>query len=169
MQRFQPAQPDSGDPGQEPESAVRQALRMEAMRPAMVALRVGAGKSLEQSAPGLRSALNSLSCPVLFALSHDDREYPLKRYLALLDPSLAWASRHQFTVLAGAFHPIWDEPKRFAQALTSFVQAQIPVERHTHAWLLHAVDWPTDGNNLWKCVHPECSAERILPVGRNAN
>jgi len=165
MQRFVPGKPGRGSQF----AAHRQALRMEALRPTMLAIRAAAAESLEQSAPSLRTALESLSCPTLFALSHDNREYPLRRYMALLDPSLAWATQHQFTVFAGAFHPLWDEPDRFSQALTSFVQAQLPVGRHTHAWLLHAVDSPTDGNNLWKCVHPDCSAERILPAGINAN
>jgi hypothetical protein len=112
-------------------------------------------------------SLAQLSCPALFALSHASREYPLRKYLALLEPSLAWEPRHQFTVFAGAFHPLWDEPERFA--LSSFVQAQRPVERHTHAWMNYAIDWPTKDNNLWKCVHPDCVAERVLAAGQNAN
>lgn len=150
-------------------AARRQALRMEALRPAMQSLRAAAKDSADRSSAGLKKALDSLSCPALFALSHASREYPLRRYLALLDPSLAWAPRHQFTVFAGAFHPLWDEPERFALALASFVQAQLPVEQHTHAWIIHAVDWPTKGINLWKCVHPDCAAERALPSGQNAN
>ena len=160
----------SGKSGKGPEIAARrQALRMEVLRPAMQSLRAVASDSAERSAPSLRKALDSLSCPALFTLSHASREYPLRRYLALLDPSLAWAPQHQFTVFAGAFHPLWDEPERFTLALTSFVQAQLPVEKHSHAWLLSAVDWPTKGNNLWKCVHPDCVAERVLATGLNAN
>jgi pimeloyl-ACP methyl ester carboxylesterase len=150
-------------------AARRQALRVEALRPAMQSLRAAAKDSTESTSATLRKALDTLSCPALFALSHGSREYPLRKYLALLDPSLAWAPQHQFTVFAGAFNPIWDEPERFALALSSFVQAQLPVERHTHAWMIHAVDWPTKDNNLWKCVHPNCAAERVLPVGQNAN
>jgi hypothetical protein len=146
-----------------------QALRMEALRPAMQSMRAGAQISAQNAGPGFRAALDSLSCPALFALSHASREYPLRRYLALLDPSLAWAPQHQFTVFAGAFHPLWDEPERFALTLTSFVQAQLPVEKHTHAWMLNAVDWPTTGTNLWKCVHLDCAAERMLAAGLNAN
>jgi pimeloyl-ACP methyl ester carboxylesterase len=150
-------------------AARRQALRMEALRPAMQSLRAAAKESADRSLASLQKALDSLSCPALFALSHASREYPLRKYLALLDPSLAWTPKHQFTVFAGAFHPLWDEPERFALALTSFVQAQLPVEKHTHAWLIHAVDWPTKDTNLWKCVHPDCAAERALPAGQNAN
>jgi pimeloyl-ACP methyl ester carboxylesterase len=150
-------------------AARRQALRVEALRPAMQSLRAAAKDSTESASATLRKALDSLSCPALFALSHASREYPLRKYLALLDPSLAWAPQHQFTVFAGAFNPIWDEPERFALALSSFIQAQLPVERHTHAWMIHAVDWPTKDNNLWKCVHPDCAAERVLVVGLNAN
>ena len=93
----------------------------------------------------------------------------MRKYLALLDPSLAWATQHQFTVFAGAFNPIWEEPDRFAVALASFIQARLPVEMHTHAWTLFEVDWPTKDNNLWKCVHADCVAERVLPTGRDAN
>jgi hypothetical protein len=135
----------------------------------MQSMRAAAKDSAERASVGLRKALDSLSCPALFALSHASREYPLRKYLALLDPSLAWAPRHQFTVFAGAFHPLWDEPERFALALSSFVQALLPVEQHTHAWMIYATDWPTKDNNLWKCVHPDCVAERVLPTGQNAN
>jgi pimeloyl-ACP methyl ester carboxylesterase len=165
MKKFAPGQTGMGAEI----AARRQALRMEALRPAMQSMRAAAQLSAERSAPSLRKALDSLSCPTLFALSHASREYPLRRYLALLDPSLAWAPQHQFTVFAGAFHPLWDEPDRFALALTSFIQAQLPVEKHAHAWILNAVDWPTKDNNLWKCVHPDCGAERVLSVGLNAN
>jgi pimeloyl-ACP methyl ester carboxylesterase len=150
-------------------AARRQALRTEALRPGMQSIQAAAKDSTESASGGLRKALDSLSCPAIFALSQDSREYPLRRYLALLDPSLAWAPQHQFTVFAGAFNPIWDEPERFALALSSFVQAHLPVERHTHAWMIHAIDWPTKDNNLWKCVHPDCVAERVLPTGQNAN
>ena len=147
----------------------RQALRMEVLKPVMQPAVSAVRKSLEQSGATLRSALESLTVPALFALSHDSPESPLSRYIAVLEPSMAWAPRHQFTVFEGAFNPIWDEPQRFAQMLTSFVQARLPVEKHTHAWLISAVDWPTKNNNLWKCVHPECDAERVIPAGQNAN
>jgi pimeloyl-ACP methyl ester carboxylesterase len=147
----------------------RQALRMEILKPAMQPALTAARKSLQESSASLRSALDSLMIPALFALSHDSLDYPLSKYIALLEPSMAWLPRHQFTVFEGAFHPIWDEPQRFGQMLTSFVQARLPVEKHTHAWLLSAVDWPTKNNNLWKCVHTECDAERVLPTGQNAN
>lgn len=150
-------------------AARRQALRMEALHPAMQSIRAIAKDSADRTSTSLRKALDSLSCPAFFALSHGSREYPLRKYLALLDPSLAWAPQHQFTVFAGAFHPLWDEPERFALALSSFVQAQLPVERHTHAWMIHAVDWPVKDNNLWKCVHPDCATEQVLAAGLNAN
>jgi pimeloyl-ACP methyl ester carboxylesterase len=150
-------------------AARRQALRMEALRHVMRPMRDAAAISLEQAGAGLRQAIESLSCPALFALSRDSQEYPMRKYLSLLDPSLAWAPQHQFTVFSGAFHPLWDEPDRFALALTSFIQARLPVENHTHAWLLSEVDWPTKDNNLWKCVHPDCVAERVLATGKDAN
>jgi len=129
--------------------------------------RIAADLKLAQ--PNLRSALASLPCPILFAFSRESRSYPLKSYLALLDPLLKTAPQHRFTVFSGQFHPLWDEPQRFAQALTGFVQAQLPLEQHQHAWQLTAVDWPTRGLNLWKCVHPECHEEQALPEGQNAN
>jgi len=150
-------------------AAKRQALRIEILKPIMRSAVAVARKSLERSSATLRSALESLTIPALFALLHDSLEYPLSRYIALLEPSMAWAPRHQFTVFEGAFNPIWDEPKRFSQMLTGFVQARLPLENHTHAWMISAVDWPTKDNNLWKCVHPECGAERVLPAGKNAN
>jgi pimeloyl-ACP methyl ester carboxylesterase len=150
-------------------AASRQAMRMAVLGPAMHLQLAAADRALAESEPGLRSAIQSLPCPALFALSRENRQFPLRRYLALLDPSLASAPQHRFTVFSGAFHPIWDEPDRFAQALTSFVQALLPVEKHRHAWIIAAVDWPTQDHNLWKCVHPECSAERVLPAGENAN
>jgi hypothetical protein len=125
--------------------------------------------SLRQSEATLRVALKSLSCPVLFALCDRSDGYPLRSHLDLLDPLLKSAPQHRLTVFSGDFNPIWDEPERFAQALSAFVQSQLPFSRHHHAWLLAAVDWPTRGMNHWKCVHPECTAEQVLPEGRNAN
>jgi pimeloyl-ACP methyl ester carboxylesterase len=150
-------------------AARRQALRMEALRPSMLGMRKAAGISLKLEQPGLRKAIETLSCPALFALSRDSEEFPSRKYMTLLDPSLAVVTHHQFTVFSGAFHPIWDEPDRFAIALASFVQARAPVGKHIHAWMLSEVDWPTKDNNLWKCVHPDCVAERVLPTGRDAN
>jgi pimeloyl-ACP methyl ester carboxylesterase len=164
--RFAPA---SAAPHADAEAAKRQILRLAALSQPMQAIRTAAKASLDRSAVSLRTALESLRCPALFALSRHNREFPLRRYLALLDPSLAWAPQHQFTVFAGAFHPLWDEPERFAQAVTGFVQAQLPLENHTHAWLISAVDYPTRNMNTWKCVHPDCGEERLLPVGRNPN
>lgn len=149
--------------------ARRQALRIEAVKPALRPLCEQADESLLQSEAGLRSALRTLPCPVLFALSRESSAFPLQKYLDLLDPLLKSAPQHRFTVFTGGFNPIWDEPERFAQALTGFVQAQLPLSRHRHAWLLAAVDWPTRAMNLWKCVHPECPEEQILPEGQNAN
>lgn len=150
-------------------AARRQVLRLAALRTTMLEARSVARVSLERASSGLKAALGSIACPTLFALSRNHREYPLKKYLDLLDPSLAWAPQHKFTVFAGAFHPLWDEPERFAQAVTGFLQAQLPLEAHTHAWLISAIDYPTRNMNTWKCVHPDCGAERVLPVGRNAN
>jgi pimeloyl-ACP methyl ester carboxylesterase len=150
-------------------AAKRQALRIQSLQRAIQPALAEVRESLNHSIPSLRLALNSLSCPTLFALSPDSQRYPLHRYLELLNPSLPHSSQHRFTVFTGAFHPLWDEPERFAQALTSFIQAQIPLEQHTHAWLLTAVDWPTRNSNLWKCVHPDCDIERVLPTGQNAN
>ena len=149
--------------------ARRQALRLEVVKPALRPLCEDASISLRQSETGLRSALKTLQCPVLFALSRESRQFPLQKYLDLLDPLLKSAPQHRFTVFTGGFNPIWDEPQRFAQALTGFIQAQLPLSRHSHAWLLSAVDWPTRTMNLWKCVHPECPAEQVLPEGQNPN
>jgi pimeloyl-ACP methyl ester carboxylesterase len=149
--------------------AKRQSARQLALRRATANQAHPNSIDLRQAQRGLRSALASLPCPILFAFSRESRSYPLKTYLALLDPLLKSAPQHRFTVFAGAFHPVWDEPDRFAQALSGFVQAQMPLEQHHHAWLLTAVDWPTRAMNLWKCVHPECDAEQVLPEGRNAN
>jgi len=161
--------PKSTVAGPAARSAKRQILRLAALRTAMQAARDSARVSLERSTIGLRTALESLQCPALFALSRNNREYPLRKYLAVLDPSLASTPQHQFTVFAGAFLPLWDEPERFSQAVTGFVQARVPFEFHTHAWLISAVDYPTRNMNTWKCVHPDCGEERVLPVGRNAN
>jgi hypothetical protein len=107
--------------------------------------------------------------PVLFAFSQHDRTLPFKNYLALLDPLLKTSPQHRFTVFSGNFNPVWDEPARFSQALNGFVQSQLPLEQHRHAWLLAVVDWPARGSNLWKCVHPACDAEQILSEGLDAN
>ena len=147
--------------------AHRQALRLEVVKPALRSLCDEAEFSLRQSEAGLRSALKTLRCPVLFALSRESRAYPLQKYLDLLDPLLKSAPQHRFTVFTGGFNPIWDEPERFAQALTGFIQTQLPPSRHSHAWQLSAIDWPTRTMNLWKCVHPECPAEQVLSEGQN--
>jgi pimeloyl-ACP methyl ester carboxylesterase len=165
IRKFTPGKPDSRGKL----AAVRQAMRLEALRKSMLPIRSSAARSLRLSEPGLRKAIDTLPCPALFALSHDDLEYPVSKYLALLDPSLAFAPQHQFTIFAGPFSPIWDEPDRFSLALSSFIQAQMSVLFHTHAWLLAAVDYPSDGNNLWKCVHPDCGVERVLSVNLDAN
>jgi len=149
--------------------ARRQALRLEVVKPALRPLCEEANLSLRQSETGLRSDLKTLRSPVLFALSRESRAYPLQKYLDLLDPLLKSAPQHRFTVFTGGFNPIWDEPERFAQALTGFIQAQLPLSRHRHAWLLSAVDWPTRTMNLWKCVHPECPSEQVLPESQNPN
>jgi len=147
----------------------RQALRVEIVRPALRRVYDAALASIRRSEAGLRLALKSLPCPIFFALSRESRMYPLKTCLDLLDPLLKSTPRHRLTIFNGDFNPVWDEPDRFAQALTGFVQAQLPLSRHRHAWLLSAVDWPTRSMNLWKCVHPECPAEQALPEGQNAN
>jgi len=149
--------------------ARRQALRVEVVKPALRPLCEEANLSLHQSETGLRSALKGLRCPVLFALSRESRAYPLQKYLDLLDPLLKSTPQHRFTVFTGGFNPIWGESERFAQALTGFIQAQLPLSRHSHAWLLSAVDWPTRTMNRWKCVHPECPAEQVLPESQNPN
>jgi pimeloyl-ACP methyl ester carboxylesterase len=149
--------------------ARRQALRLEVVKPALRPLCEEANLSLRQSETVLRSVLKTLRSPVLFALSRESRAYPLQKYLDQLDPLLKSAPQHRFTVFTGGFNPIWDEPERFAQALTGFIQAQQPLSRHRHAWLLSAVDWPTRTMNLWKCVHPECPAEQVLPEVQNPN
>ena len=149
--------------------AERQRLRESVVERANPGLYDGLRRSLEGGEEGLRAALGSIPCPALFAFSRDAKADPLKDYLAVLDPLLKTSGQHRFTVFAGSYSPVWDEPARFAQALTGFVQAQLPLAQHRHAWLLTATDWPATGTNLWKCVHPECSAERVLAVGEDAN
>lgn len=128
-----------------------------------------ANVSLQRAEVSLRAALETLPCPALFAFSRDSRAFPLKNYLALLEPLLKAAPQHRFTVFAGRYSPLWDEPVRFAQAFRGFVQAQLPLQEHQHTWLLTAVDWPARGVNLWKCVHPKCHEEWVLPAGEDAN
>jgi pimeloyl-ACP methyl ester carboxylesterase len=148
----------------------RQSHRVGLMGPAVLwEVIAEAASSLQGSVTSLRAALETLPCPVLFAFSRDSRAFPLKKYLALLDPLLKTAPQHRFTVFTGRYSPLWDEPARFAQALCGFVQAQLPLQEHQHAWLLTAVDWPARGVNLWKCVHPECREEHVLPAGEDAN
>ncbi len=146
-----------------------QALRQTAARRAMAQTVDALEADLYRSQTELRAMLAGLSCPILFALSRQSHQQPLGSYLKLLDALLASAPQHRFTVFSGSFNPIWDEPERFAQALTGFVQALLPFEKHHHAWILTAVDWPTGNSNLWKCVHPSCPDEKILPSGQNAN
>jgi pimeloyl-ACP methyl ester carboxylesterase len=124
---------------------------------------------LSAPVPSLRSALAAGSCPTLAALSRDSRQYRLNDYLKLFDPARSAAPQHWTTVFDGNFHPIWDEPGRFMQALNALLQAQLPFDQHRHAWLLKAVDWPTRSINLWQCAHPECHAEQALAEGLNAN
>jgi len=150
-------------------AAIRQAMRLELLRIPMLPWSKAAELSMRQSQAALRSAIQTIHCPAIFALSRDDRRYPLRKYLALLDPSLAWAPQHQFTIFSGAFSPIWDEPDRFSIALASFVQSILPFQLHSHAWIIAAVDYPAKNSNLWKCVHPDCSEERILLAGQDAN
>jgi pimeloyl-ACP methyl ester carboxylesterase len=149
--------------------AWRQAQRIQIVKPAMQAINAEIDRSLHTSEAALRAALRSLPCPILFALSRAGRVYPLNQYLSLLDPLLALAPQHRFTVFTGSFHPVWDEPDRFAQALNSFLQALLPLSQHRHAWQLSAVDWPTRTMNLWKCVHPDCPGEQVLTEGQNPN
>ena len=86
LRRMRKAAP--GNVGQET-AARRQALRMEALRPTMLPMRAAAARSLAHAEAGLRKAVDSLSCSALFALSRDNQEYPMRKYMALLDPSLA--------------------------------------------------------------------------------
>jgi pimeloyl-ACP methyl ester carboxylesterase len=153
-------------------AARRQALRTFAvgrMDPKVSADALLAKDALTSATPSLPWALAGVSCPILAALSRDSREYRLDDYLRLLDSSWSAAPQHRITVFNGSFHPIWDEPVRFMQALTALLQAQLPLDQHRHAWLLTAVDWPTRSMNLWRCVHPECQAEQALAEGMNAN
>jgi len=150
-------------------TARRHALRLLAVAPACKTASAGVEHSLAESMPSQRAALSALSCPTLFALSRSAPAYRLEDYLRLLDAAWFSAPQHRITVFEGAFHPLWDEPERFAQALHGFVQAQLPLSLHRHAWLLTAVDWPARSMNLWRCVHQECHAEQVLPEGQNAN
>ncbi len=147
----------------------RQALRQRAICRSLEESLAELDAELPRAQASLRAALGRLPCPVLFALSRQSRRQPLRRYLELLDPLMAKAPQHRFTVFSGGFRPLWDEPERFAQALTGFVQGLLPLEKHQHAWILTAVDWPTSNSNLWKCVHPSCPVEQILASGVNPN
>jgi len=149
--------------------AQRQALRVRAVRPEMLPVLAESQVALQRAQLNLPAALRTVPCPILFAFSRSNPEFKLKKYLSLLDPLLAAAPQHTFTVFNGSQNPIWDEPVRFAQALTSFVQAQLPLHLHHHAWQLTAVDWPTADSNLWKCVHPACPEERVVTSGENPN
>jgi pimeloyl-ACP methyl ester carboxylesterase len=150
-------------------AARRQALRLEALKPEMQPYTDAARAELQRSQPSLQAALAGLKTPVLFTLSRDSRQFPLQSYLNLLDPLLAQSPQHRITVFTGSFHPAWDEPHRFAQAINGFMQSQLPFAVHHHAWLLAAADYPATNMNLWKCVHPECSAEQALPAQANPN
>lgn len=155
-------------------AARRQALRMHAVsqldtKPS-TDIEASLGKTdLTAASPSLLSALTAVSCPTLAALSRDSRQYRLNDYLKLFDPTWSAAPQRWTTIFDGSFHPIWDEPARFMQALNALLQAQLPLDQHRHAWLLTAVDWPTRSMNLWRCVHPECHAEQLLAEGQNAN
>lgn len=83
----------------------RQALRVEFVRPALRGYCDEALTSLRQSEATLRTALTSLSCPVLFALSCKSSVYPLRSYLDLLDPLLKSAPQYRLTVFSGDFNP----------------------------------------------------------------
>ena len=145
-------------------SALRQAMRMDILRSIMTEELSAAEASLRGSQAGLQAALAATQCPVFFALSRDDAKFPVEDFRRFL-----MGFSYQFTVFAGNFHPLWEDPVRFSQALGAFVQAQLPVELHTHAWMLSAVDWPARGLNLWKCAHPACPAEKAMQSGQNAN
>ena len=150
-------------------SVQRQAFRMEILAARMAKVKASAEVSLQQSQAGLRASLGELACHTLFALSRDSELFSLKKYLGLLEPLVSHAPQHTFTVFSGGFNPAWDEPDRFAQAVNGFVQAQLPLAHHHHAWLLTAVDWPARGSNLWKCVHPDCNEEKIAASDQQAN
>ena len=149
----------------------RQQMRVNVLRRASEGLSRAPAReiSLPEEQASLRAALLNLPCPALFAFSRENRRTPLRRYMRILDPLLASSPQHRFTVFAGGFNPIWDEPARFARALNGFIQSLVPFREHRHAWLLSAVDWPARGCNLWKCVHPHCPKELTLPAGQDAN
>jgi pimeloyl-ACP methyl ester carboxylesterase len=146
-----------------------QALRVAALQAHMQPVIAQADASLRQSAASLKAALRAVHCPVLFAFARESREYRVKRYLSFLEPLLASTPHHRVTVFEGGFHPLWDEPQRFSQAVAGLLNSQLPLEQHKHSWQLSAVDWPTENTNLWKCVHPDCREEQVLPSGQNAN
>ncbi len=128
--------------------------------------------SLESSNPlrnDLRDTLTAIPRPIFFAFSREHRAYPLDAYLTSLDTLLRGSPQHRFTAFAGSVSPIWDEPARFAKAVTSFTRSLMPLTQHVHAWMLTDVDWPTRGSNLWKCIHQECNSEKLLAEGQDAN
>ncbi len=149
--------------------AVRQALRCAVAARECGGIAQTLYRALCDSQEVLRWAAGTVECPMLIALSRESKRYPMEQSLSLLEQMLADAPQHRLTVFTGGSNPIWDEPKRFAIALASHVQSQLPLEIHHHGWILAGVDWPARGVNLWRCVHTECGAERILPTGADAN
>ena len=145
------------------------AKRVEVLRAAMDSVLAQATRSLNEGQRSLPAALRNVSCPILFALSRESHNFPLEQGLAFLEPLLQASAQHKLTVFSGSFHPLWEDTERFTQAIHTFAQAQLPLALHRHSWLLTAVDWPARNLNLWKCIHPDCPEERILPTGKDAN
>lgn len=146
----------------------RQALRLAAIRPAFRESLAEAQRVAGLQSQRLRTLLARLETPALLALSPMSRSHQ-RSWLRLIDEVLAAAPQHRIAIFKGGFHPAWDEPARFAQTLAAFVQAQLPLSRHYHAWQLTAADYPARSLNLWRCAHPECRAEQILKEGEDPN
>ncbi len=122
----------------------------------------------------LREGLARVSCPVLIALGAASRPYPLKAFQQLLAPLLGARAQDRpnpvkLAIFAGRGSPLWESPARLARILSGFAAATLPLEKHRHAWIPAATDWPTRGMTTWKCTHAACHAELALPIGQNPN
>lgn len=146
----------------------RQALRLAAVRPAFLEMLSEISHSPGLEAERLRRLLTHLETPALLTIAPQSRSR-MRAWLRLIDQTLTDAPQHRIAVFSGGFHPLWDEPERFAQTVLAFVQAQLPLRSHRHAWQLTAVDYPSRSMNLWRCVHAECDEEQILREGENPN
>ena len=122
----------------------------------------------------MRTGLAQTLCPTLVALAARSRAYPLRAFEQFLEPSLSVTpidqpGRPKLAVFRGRLSPLWEDPGRMAQVLSSFACSTVSLESHRHSWTLAAADWPARGMNQWLCTHPGCQAAQALPVEQNPN